>query len=68
MAVHRALWAALRCQPPKDALVSPVIVDGQVTLLLYAQGERGEPIDNLAAGRMEQICDALSSSLLRLAV
>ena len=68
MAVHRALWTALHCQPPKDALVSPVIVDGHVTLLLYVQGEGGEAIDNLAAGRMEQICDALSSSLLRLAV
>ncbi len=68
LAVHRALWAALRCQPARDALVSPVIVDGHVTLLLYAQGEGAEPIDNLAAGRMERICDALSSSLPRLAV
>jgi hypothetical protein len=68
MAVHRALWAALRCQPAKDAIVSPVIVDGQVTLLLYAHGEGGEALDNLAASRMEQVCEALSSSLLRLAV
>jgi hypothetical protein len=48
-------------------LVSPVIVDSHVTLLLYAQGEAGGRINNLAASRMEQVCEALSSSLLRLA-
>jgi hypothetical protein len=67
MAVQGPLWAALHCQPPSDVLVSPVIVDSHVTLLLYAQGEAGGRINNLAATRMEQVCEALSSSLLRLA-
>jgi len=67
MAVQGPLWAALRCQPPTDVLVSPVIVDSHVTLLLYAQGETGGRINSLAASRMEQVCEALSSSLLRLA-
>jgi hypothetical protein len=67
MAVQGPLWAALHCQPPNDVLVSPVIVDSHVTLLLYAQGEAGGRINNLAATRMEQVCEALSSSLLRLA-
>jgi len=67
MAVQCPLWAALHCQPPSDVLVSPVIVDSHVTLLLYAQGEAGGHINNLAATRMEQVCEALSSSLLRLA-
>jgi hypothetical protein len=68
MAVHRALWAALRCEPPSDVLVSPVIVDGLVTLLLYAHGEGRGRIDSVAASHMERVCHALSSSLLRLAV
>jgi len=67
MAVQRTLWGALQCVPPKEALVSPVIVDGRVTLLLYAQGKGGGRIDDLAASRMEQVCDALGTSLLRLA-
>jgi hypothetical protein len=67
MAVQGPLWAALHCQSPSDVLVSPVIVDSHVTLLLYAQGEAGGRINNLAASRMEQVCEALSSSLLRLA-
>lgn len=68
MAIHKFLWTALRTQPPTDVLVSPVIVDGQVTLLLYAQNEGDTRISSLAASRMEQVCEALSSSLLRLAV
>ena len=67
MAVQCPLWVALHCRPPTDVLVSPVIVDSHVTLLLYAQGESGGRINHLAAERMEQVCEALSSSLLRLA-
>ena len=67
MAVQGPLWAALHCQPPGEVLVSPVIVDSHVTLLLYAQGEAGGRINPAAASRMEQVCEALSSSLLRLA-
>jgi hypothetical protein len=61
------MWSALFCQSPSEVLVSPVIVDGHVTLLLYAQGEPGARINSVAASRMEQVCEALSSSLLRLA-
>ena len=68
MAVHGPLWAALHCQFPTEVLVSPVIVDGHVTLLLYAQGAAGGRVNDHAASRMEQVCEALSSSLLRLAV
>jgi hypothetical protein len=67
-AVHAPLWMALGCPTPADVLVSPVIADGQVTLLLYAQDDGNGRIHELAAGQMEQVCDALSSSLLRLAV
>jgi hypothetical protein len=67
MAVQGSLWAALHCQTPTEVLVSPVIVDSHVTLLLYAQGDAGERINPAAASRMEQVCEALSSSLLRLA-
>jgi hypothetical protein len=68
MAVQGPLWTALQTEPPNDVLVSPVIVDGLVTLLLYAQGESGGRINNLAVSKMEKVCEALSSSLLRLAV
>jgi hypothetical protein len=68
MAVQGPLWAALATAPPTEVMVAPVIVDGVVTLLLYAQSEPGGHIGSLAAGKMEQVCEALSSSLLRLAV
>lgn len=67
-AVHAPLWAALGTDSPSDVLVSPVIVDGQVTLLLYAQGDPGSRILSVAAARIEQVREALGSSLLRLAV
>jgi hypothetical protein len=67
-AVHAPLWLALGCPTPGDVLVSPVIADGQVTLLLYAQDDGNGRIHELAACQMEQVCEALSSSLLRLAV
>jgi hypothetical protein len=67
MAVQGPLWAALRTDPPTDVLVSPVIVDAQVTLLLYAQGDAGGRITTMAASKMEQVREALSTSLLRLA-
>lgn len=68
MAVQRPLWSALQTDPPSDVLVSPVIVDSQVSLLLYAQGEAGGAITALAASKIEQVREALGSSLLRLAV
>ncbi len=68
MAVQRPLWSALGTDPPNDVLVSPVIVDGLVTMLLYAQAEPGGRINGLAASKIEQVCEALSCSLLRLAV
>jgi len=68
MAVQMPLWEALVTEPPSEVLVSPVIVDGLVTLLLYAQGDAEMGISSQAASRMEQVCAALSISLLRLAV
>jgi len=67
-AVQAPLWRALRSEPPIDVLVSPVIVDGLVTLFLYAQGEYGCRINDFAANQIKQVCEAVSSSLLRLAV
>jgi hypothetical protein len=66
-AVQAPLWTALRSQPPNDVLVSPIIVDGAVTLLLYAQSDPGGRINDLAASKMRQVCEALGSSLVRLA-
>jgi len=67
-AVHGPLWRALHSQRPTDVLVAPVIVDGLVTLLLYAHGETGGRINDIAVGKIKQVCEALGSSLLRLAV
>ena len=66
-AVQVPLWAALHSHPPRDVLVSPIIIDGAVTLLLYAQGEPGGRINDLAASKTWQACEALGSSLVRLA-
>jgi hypothetical protein len=67
LAVHKMLWTALGMPSPSEVLVCPVLVGGQITVLLYVQGKNGGPIDPLAANRMEQVCTALGDSLLRLA-
>jgi hypothetical protein len=65
-AVHGPLWAALHGARPTDVIVSPVIIRKHVSLLLYAHGECGGQINDLAASKMQQACEALSSSILRL--
>jgi len=66
-AVQTPLWSALAAPAPIDVLVSPIIVDGAVALLLYAQGEPGGRINDVAANKMRQVCEALGASLVRLA-
>jgi len=66
-AVHRALWTALGCQPPREVVVAPVVVAGQTGLLLYGQGRNGARIESFAVSRLEHVCAALAKALLRLA-
>ena len=66
-AVHRPLWTALGCQPPREVAVAPVVVAGQTTLLLYAQGRNGARIESFAVSRLGHICAALATTLVRLA-
>ena len=66
-AVHRALWAALGCQPPREVLVAPVVAADRTTMLLYAQGREGGRIERFAASRLEHVCAALGNTLVRLA-
>jgi len=66
-AIHRPLWVALASDPPRDVLVAPVIAAGKTALLLYAQGRNGGRVDDFAASRMEHVCQALGSTLVRLA-
>jgi hypothetical protein len=65
--VHRPLWDALGCAPPREVLVAPVVTGGQVALLLYAQGHKSGRIEKFAARRMEHVASALANALLRLA-
>jgi hypothetical protein len=66
-AIHRALWAALGCPPPREVVVAPVIVSGQTALLLYGQGRSGSRIESFAVSRLGHVCAALAKTLLRLA-
>lgn len=66
-AIHGPLWAALRCPPPREVLVAPVIAAGQVSLLLYAHGRKHGRLDKFAVDRMEHVCSALANALVRLA-
>lgn len=65
--IHGPLWAALRCPPPREVLVSPVVAGGQVSLLLYAHGRKHGRIEKFAVARMEHVCSALGNTLMRLA-
>jgi hypothetical protein len=66
-AIHGPLWAALRCPPPREVLVAPVVAAGQVSLMLYAHGRKQGRIEKSAVGRMEHVCSALANTLVRLA-
>jgi hypothetical protein len=66
-AVDQQLWAALGCQPPCEVLVAPVVASERTAMLLYAQGREGGRIEKLAASRLEHVCAALGSTLVRLA-
>lgn len=65
--IHGPLWAALRCPPPREVLVAPVMAGGQVSLLLYAHGRNQGRIEKFAVARMEHVCSALGNTLMRLA-
>ena len=67
LVVHRLVWNALGVAPPKEVMVCPVIVDRQISVLLYVQGKNGGMIEKVAADRLERVCEALGDSLLRLA-
>jgi Type II secretion system (T2SS), protein E, N-terminal domain len=66
-AVHKPLWAALGCQPPREVVVAPVIVSGQTAILLYAQGRNGARMESFAVSRLDHVCAALARTLVRLA-
>lgn len=65
--IHGPLWAALRCPPPRELLVAPVVAGGQVSLLLYAHGRKHGRIERFAVARLEHVCSALGNTLMRLA-
>jgi hypothetical protein len=65
--IHGPLWVALRCPPPRELLVAPVVAGGQVSLLLYAHGRKNGRIEKFAVARMEHVCAALANTLVRLA-
>jgi hypothetical protein len=66
-AIHGLLWTALRCPPPREVLVAPVVASGQVSLLLYAHGRNHGRMEKSAVSRMEHVCAALANTLVRLA-
>jgi hypothetical protein len=66
-AIHGPLWTALRCPPPREVLVAPVVAGGQASLLLYAHGRNHGRMEKFAVNRMEHVCAALANTLVRLA-
>jgi hypothetical protein len=66
-AIHGPLWAAMRCPPPRELIVAPVVAGRQVSLLLYAHGRKHGRIEKFAVERMEHVCSALANTLVRLA-
>ncbi len=66
-AVHRPLWAALGCRPPREVVVAPVVVGAQTAILVYGQGRDGACIEKLTVSRLERVSAALAEVLVRLA-
>jgi len=64
--LHAQIWKYLRCQPPLEAAVIPVLIGDRVIVLVYAHGSEGSRLAETAVQELQAMCNAAGSSFVRL--
>jgi hypothetical protein len=64
--LHAQIWKYLRCQPPAEVLVIPILIAERVIVLVYAHAANGGALPLNAVQEMQAMCNAASSSFVRL--
>jgi len=64
--LHNQIWKYLRCPPPTDVLVSPILIVDRVIILVYAHAPEGGPLSVNAVQELQAMCNAAGSSFVRL--
>jgi hypothetical protein len=64
--LHNQIWKYLRCAPPADVLVSPIVIADRVIIMVYAHATEGGPLSENAVQELQAMCNAAGSSFVRL--
>jgi hypothetical protein len=64
--LHAQIWKYLRCQPPLESLIIPVLIGERVIVLVYAHGSDGSRMAEHAVQELQAMCNAAGSSFVRL--
>ncbi|RMH38009.1 MAG: hypothetical protein D6689_20260 [Deltaproteobacteria bacterium] len=62
--VQRRLWKLLRCPPPAEVIVVPVVIGTRVVNLVYAHAADGGPLP--AGHRLADVCAAAGDAFARI--
>jgi len=66
-AVHTRMYKVLRCEPPRQVAVFPILVSGRVAQVLYGHGEDGAPLRSGALQELLRVSAAASEAHSRIA-
>jgi hypothetical protein len=59
------IYAMLGCEPPREAIASPILVKGRVVNLIYAHAPDRGMLPEFAPHELKRICEAASESFVR---
>lgn len=60
------LWKVLRCEPPREVVVAPVVLSTRVVNLLYAHAEGVDAIPESAASDLSELAAVASGEFMRI--
>jgi hypothetical protein len=64
--LQERLWKLLRCPPPKEVLVSPVVLKKRVVNLLYAHMDDGSPLTDAIADEAQKLSTEAAAAYARM--
>jgi hypothetical protein len=66
MPIQKKLWNLLRCEPPAEVLVTPVLVGNRVVNILYAHGKTKESLGDSALEDAARVAAAAATAYAKL--
>jgi hypothetical protein len=64
--IEQTLWSAIGADPPREMLVTPIIVKQRVVNLIYAHPPAGEPLPDTAGDELCELAVRASTAYVRL--